>query len=322
MKANVDTISFPVESVVSADTVTAADAKEFLAKPEGQAKVKDYFTSHKAEFSTPERAKVRHILIRAAAGDADAEKKGLEKANEIEKRAKKEDFGKLAAQVSEDPGSKSKGGVIDYFGRGQMVPEFENYAFKAPLNEISEPIKTQYGYHIIQVLDRKPAQDRTIEAATDEIAKKLIAQDRSQKAVVALEDALKKGDAAAITKFAADHKLTWVETGAFSIDTDTVPKIGNNADAATVAFQLSDAKPYAQSLVRAGPTAFVLRHKAVPATKDANDPKAKGMQEMMAARRPEDSIRLWVDALRKNAKVVVSAKADSNGGGGGDPGDY
>lgn len=72
-----------------------------------------------------------------------------------ERLLKGEDFGKVAAEVSTDPGSKDQGGLLDWFGRGVMVKEFEDAAFSLPIGEISQPIKSAYGYHIIQVLARQ-----------------------------------------------------------------------------------------------------------------------------------------------------------------------
>ncbi len=72
-----------------------------------------------------------------------------------ERLLKGEDFGKVAAEVSVDPGTKDQGGILDWFGRGVMVKEFEEAAFSLPVGEISQPVKTTYGYHIIQVLARQ-----------------------------------------------------------------------------------------------------------------------------------------------------------------------
>lgn len=87
----------------------------------------------------------RHILV------AD-EKTAKEVKAKLDKG---EDFAKLAKQYSKDTGSAQKGGDLGWFGAGKMVPEFENAAYKLKKNEISAPIKSQYGYHIIQLLDKK-----------------------------------------------------------------------------------------------------------------------------------------------------------------------
>jgi parvulin-like peptidyl-prolyl isomerase len=65
-----------------------------------------------------------------------------------------EDFATLAQEYSDDPSNASTGGDLGWFGRGRMVPEFDEVAFNLPLNEVSEPVKTQFGYHLIEVLER------------------------------------------------------------------------------------------------------------------------------------------------------------------------
>ena len=89
--------------------------------------------------------KARHILV-------EDEKTAKEVKAKLDKG---EDFAKLAKQYSKDTGSAQKGGDLGWFGTGKMLPEFETAAYKLKKNEISEPVKSQYGYHIIQLLDKK-----------------------------------------------------------------------------------------------------------------------------------------------------------------------
>jgi peptidyl-prolyl cis-trans isomerase D len=311
MKANLEFVAVPIESLIVSESVSNADVKAYSADAGNDSKIKDYFTSHQQEFNSPEKVKARHILIRAQAGDAEAEKKALAKIEDLASRAKAkpEDFGKLASQFSEDPGSKSRGGLLDFFSRGRMVPEFEQAAFSLAANEVSAPVKTEYGYHLIQVLEKKAAQNRTVKDAKDEVAGILIAKDRSRAAVETLQSALKKSELAVVQKFVTDHKLKWEETGSFSIDSDVVPKIGPNDELVRVAFQLTAAKPLSESLVREGGKAFVVRHKPVPAVKDApKNKQADMMNEMMAGRRTEESVRKWIEELRKSAKISTNPK--------------
>ncbi|MGB9749382.1 MAG: peptidylprolyl isomerase [Caldisericia bacterium] len=108
-------------------------------------------------FNEVTQVRARHILIKVDEGADEKtvnEKKAL--AEELRQRILKgEDFAKLAKEYSEDPGSKDNGGDLGFFSKGQMVKEFENAAFSLKPGEISEVIKTQYGFHIIQVLDTK-----------------------------------------------------------------------------------------------------------------------------------------------------------------------
>ena len=93
----------------------------------------------------------RHILIRAAPGDDKASKAAEDKIKAIIVRLKKgEDFAKVAAEITEDPSGKANGGDLGYFSKEQMVPEFSEVAFKLEKGQISEPVKTQFGWHVHQ----------------------------------------------------------------------------------------------------------------------------------------------------------------------------
>jgi len=102
----------------------------------------------------------RHILFRAAAGDEKASKEAEEKLKAVIARLKKgEDFAKVAGEVTEDPSGKANGGDLGSFSKDQMVPEFSEAAFKLEQGQLSEPVKTQFGWHVIKVEDKrvKPA---------------------------------------------------------------------------------------------------------------------------------------------------------------------
>ena len=98
----------------------------------------------------------RHILIRAAPGDEKASKAAEDKIKAVIARLKKgEDFEKVAKEVTEDPSGKANGGDLGYFSKEQMVPEFSDVAFKLEKGQISEPVKTQFGWHVIKVDDKR-----------------------------------------------------------------------------------------------------------------------------------------------------------------------
>ena len=118
-----------------------------------------FYDSHPELFNQPEQVKASHILIKVAPDD-DAEKKTAagKKIEKIQARLKKgEDFASLARENSEGP-SAPKGGDLGYFKRGSMVKPFEDAAFALEVNQVSDRVETMFGYHLIKVFDKKPAQ--------------------------------------------------------------------------------------------------------------------------------------------------------------------
>ena len=127
------------------------------------ADIKAYFDKNHQVFDKPEQVKARHILV----ADPNLAKQVLAK---IKAGG---DWTALAKQYSTDPSSKDKGGDLGYFGRGQMVPQFQDAAFGAKVGQVVGPVKSPFGYHIIQVEDRKPAQKASLASAHDQIKTQL-----------------------------------------------------------------------------------------------------------------------------------------------------
>ena len=108
------------------------------------------------QYQTPEQVRASHILLKTDGKDEAAVRK---QAEDILKQVKAPgaDFAALAKKYSEDEGSKATGGDLDYFSKGRMVPEFESAAFAMQPGQISDLVKSQFGFHIIKVVDKKPA---------------------------------------------------------------------------------------------------------------------------------------------------------------------
>ena len=112
----------------------------------------------------------RHILFRAQAGEDKAGKEAEDKIKAIIARLKKgEDFAKVAGEVTEDPSGKANGGDLGYFTKEQMVPEFSEAAFKLDKGQISEPVKTQFGWHVIKVEDKRTKPVPEFDKVKDQI---------------------------------------------------------------------------------------------------------------------------------------------------------
>jgi len=189
------------------------------------------YDADKDQFRTPERVMVRHILLKTAGKPPDEDAKMRAKADDLLKQIKAGgDFAELARKNSEDPGSAAKGGDLGWIVRGQTVKPFEDAAFSLKPKEVSGVIKTEYGYHILQVLEHEPAHQRTF----DEVKAQLLEQVRKQRVSQMMQDlpdrvesALKK-DAPA--KVAADLNLAPPVTVENVGAGDPIPEIGVNKD--------------------------------------------------------------------------------------------
>ncbi len=146
--------------------------------------IRQYYEENKSKFKVPARVRARHILVKVNRTAPEGElKQAQEQANQILKRIKSgEDFSKLAAEYSDDPGSKETGGDIGFFSRGRMAPEFENTAFSLKPGETSDIVQTNFGFHIIRVTDRKDPSIQPYETVKEQLRKK-VAINMKKKAV-------------------------------------------------------------------------------------------------------------------------------------------
>jgi peptidyl-prolyl cis-trans isomerase D len=177
-----------------------------------QQEIQQYFNDHQSEYSTPEQARSRHILIKVVP-DADAKTDAAAKAKaegilkQIQAGA---NFAELAKKYSDDPGSKDDGGELGFAQRGRMVKEFDNAIFTQKIGD-TRIVKTEFGYHIVQVEERQPAHSQTLSEVLPTIqltlVRQKVAQAEDNYARTLTSEAIKDG----LEKTAAAHHLA-VET--------------------------------------------------------------------------------------------------------------
>lgn len=150
--------------------------------------VQGYYDANKEAMVQKEEVKARHILVQVKDSDEESVKQEAKaKIERVLKRAVKgEDFAELAKKYSEGP-SAPNGGELGWFGRGAMVPEFETAAFATPRGKVSGLVRTQFGWHIIKVEDKKEAVTKSIEDATEEI-RQALAQEKASAGITDLLD--------------------------------------------------------------------------------------------------------------------------------------
>jgi peptidyl-prolyl cis-trans isomerase D len=176
------------------------------------ADIEAFYQQNLQQYQTPAQVRASHILLKLEGKD---EKQVQALAEEIAKKAKAgADFAALARQYSEDESNSANGGDLDYFGRGRMVAEFEQAAFAMKPGDISDPVKTAFGFHIIKVVDNKPDSTRPVAEVRPEIEDQLKwqkAQAEAEQIAKSLEGAMKT--AADLDRVAKERGLSTVETG-------------------------------------------------------------------------------------------------------------
>lgn len=140
--------------------------------------VETYYREHQAEYTRDEEVRARHILVMINDQRTDAEAKArIEQASK--KLAEGTDFAAVSNEFSDDSTAQANGGDLGWFGRGRMVPEFEEAAFVAQPNQLVGPVKTSFGYHLLEVTDRREGGSQALAEVRDQIRQRLAAE-RSQ----------------------------------------------------------------------------------------------------------------------------------------------
>ncbi len=158
-----------MDKVLSDALLERIDQKSTPSEAAVEAKARTLYRAKPDRFKAEEQVHARHILIAGTTTESKAEAEKLLK--DLKDGA---DFAKLAEEKSADKGSAAKGGDVGYFGKGRMVPQFEQAAFELKnKNDLSGVVESQFGYHIIQLLDRKPAGVRPFDEVKEELAKEV-----------------------------------------------------------------------------------------------------------------------------------------------------
>ena len=217
-----------------------------LAKLRENATVNDdalraYYNAHLDQYKVENRAHVEHILFKTI-GKTDAEIAEIrQKAEDVLKKAKSgANFEDLAKKYSEDDATKPKGGDLGWIVEKQTVPEFEQAAFSVPKGSVSDLVKTQYGFHIIKVLDRETAHTKPFEEVRGSIVPLLTDQKLSADAnniSTQMASAVRQSNRQSLDDLARKFNLKLGETQPASV-TDPVGDLGNTPELHQVLFQL------------------------------------------------------------------------------------
>jgi peptidyl-prolyl cis-trans isomerase D len=303
-KANLEIVRISEDNLKEGLIATQEQIDKFLADEATAKSVKDFYDANKTRFELEEKVRAKHILVRFDSSKAGDKEASLKKIKELKLKAEKEDFSKLAKEFSEDPGSKEKGGDLDFFGRGAMVPEFEKAAFSGELNKVSEPVETQFGYHLILPIEKQSAKVQTFEEVKQEIAKELIVENLIKLAVEDLNNVLTVDKSTNLDNWLKQKKLKWEETGEFSLSTSTVPKLPiKEEDLGYVLKQMSSGKTLMDKPFQVGKTYYLVKVKKFLPFKSDTELKSKDELETIRDQVVSDVFGQWAKVV-KEASII------------------
>ena len=195
-----------------------------------------YFDLHRAEYEEPETVELSYVVFSKAATELDEEDARVRLMDIAHAVRGGEDFGELAKMYSEDPSARENGGDLGWFDRTKMVDAFTDVAFSMSPGEISEPFRTEFGYHIIQLEETRGSGDAREVRASHILIRVMPSEEtlaELEEQAVAVRDA---ADESSLTEVAAAEGLTVESTGAFPNER-FIPRVGNARPAVRIAFE-------------------------------------------------------------------------------------
>jgi peptidyl-prolyl cis-trans isomerase D len=279
--------------------------------PGGAPKVSDdaiqkYYAAHQKDYQVPDQVKVRHILIKEAAGaDAKTDAETKAKAEDVLKQVKAGgNFAELAAKYSDDPGSKGQGGELGFIQHGLTVPAFDKAAFALNPGQTSDLVKTEYGYHIIQSEEKQTAHTKPLAEVRPQIEETLSTELKAGQEQTYAASLVAEAKKDGIEKTAAAHHLQVVTT-------EYLPKSGAIAglpDGSKLLAQAFSVKPKADPAMASTGQGYAIFQ--VEDVKAAHAPtfeeyKAKLVEDFRDQQLPQL-------LARKTNELAAAAKADND----------
>lgn len=281
--------------------VDAKEVEKFLADASKEGAIKSFYAQNSTRYDKPETICARHILKRRSplAKKEEVEKETTAPKDFLSWKPTTANFGALAQKHSEDTGTKANGGDLGCFPRGMMDKPFEDAAFQLPLNKVSAPVKSAFGWHYILVYKKNPAVKIPLEKARREIAEEILKRDRA--------DEIRKINLAAAEEIVNNWppKGEVVEsTGPFNGLEGFIPKIGRADEILKAAFDPKAKIQSAPQIFEAQGGVIVAK---VKAKSSADMSKFRSEQSVHSTTLRERKLRAflpaWMDDVKERTKI-------------------
>ena len=312
-KLNAEIVQITKSSLTQFIDASSAEITAFLNDKTNVSRVEAIFKERSASLNKDESVTAKHILLMTQGKDEKAVKEQIEK---IAKEVNASNFAKLAEKYTEDPSGKGKGGDLGTFGKGQMVPEFDQVAFNQKPGTVSAPVKTQFGYHLIFVEKKTDAVVAKLDDYRERFAKELLQKSKVEdlkKLTVdianSMKTALESGNSAQVKSISDKYKLSYnngtvnridgISTGAH-VSSDNM-KAMFSADISKAQFHSFD-DGATMTMIRTTPPAAVAEAKTDLNTQAQALGDETGLKNVLA-KKLMDSI---LKELEANAKVKIN----------------
>lgn len=271
--------------------------------------IERYYNDNIETWTTPEQVRASHILFTTEGKD---EATVLTAAEQVLAEARAgADFGELAKKYSEDQANAPLGGDLDYFGRGRMAPEFEDAAFSLEPGTISDLVRTQFGFHIIKVTDKRAGTVQALEEVRPQITDQLMTERAERQAsTIATELAGRLKTVADLDKVAAERGWKVEETGYFTRE-EPLLALGASPQVTSELFELADNEPSGAFRVARGYAfAFVTGkiEPSLPGLDEVRDRVRDDVTKEKASTLAKDRALTLASALKTAADFAAAAK--------------
>lgn len=275
--------------------VDSVEIESFLKSPEAKAKLEDYYNRHITEFKKEAQVHARHILIKGS----DAKKKIADIQSEI--KSGKLDFSAAAKKYSEDASNAPQGGDLGFFGRGVMDKSFESAAFALKeKNQISPPVESAFGVHLIQLVERKEAESQSLDQIKAQIAPQVLLENaRRQRANDWIQSVLraKRSPTAEELK---KYGFKWVDSNAWKATDAQLGGYGPVGDKLGLLLSLNEVGQVLPESLQLADRAVLVRLKSIQSP--------QGVETSVADTKIQDSFRYFLEShfkeLEKRKKIV------------------
>lgn len=283
-------------------------------------RVKTFYDEQDERFHKPEQVQARHILFRTKSNATEQEEEAVRARAlaALERLKAGEDFAALAEELSEDPGSKSRGGDLGFFPRGQMVQAFEEAAFDQEPGTISDLVRSDFGFHIIRVEEHREALDQSLDEVAREIAEELWRLDRGEERAREIAERLSQtiADGSSLTDATRNLGLTLERPDPLhhNVSGRIDDNLGDAPDILTAAFALSDDQTSSRQIFEVGDRLVLVERldRKWPTAEELAAGLDAQREQLLSGRRTQAQT-LWLQNAQQRLTEAGLLKVDLSG---------